>query len=108
MGLTGSPPTFQCLVEKVLVGLTWKVCVPYLDDIIIFSSTREEHIERLRLVFERFHAHNWEINPVKCDFFRMKVQFLGHMVNKDGLEVAPGKKEAVQKFSVPRNRTEVK
>ena len=37
--LTGSPPTFQCLVEKVLVGFTWKICVPYLDDIIIISST---------------------------------------------------------------------
>ena len=49
MGLTGSPPTFQCLVEKVLVGLTWKICVPYLDDIIIFSSSPEEHLELLRL-----------------------------------------------------------
>ena len=78
MGLTGSPPTFQCLVEKVLVGLTWKICVPNLDDIIIFSSTPEEHIERLRLVFQRFRAHNLKINPDKCDFFRMKVQFLGH------------------------------
>ena len=52
MGLTGSPPTFQCLVEKFLVGLNWKICVPYLDDIIISSSTPEEHLKRLRLVFE--------------------------------------------------------
>ena len=86
MGLTGSPPTSQCLVEKVLVGLTWKICVPYLDDIIIFSSTPEEHLERLRLVFQRFRAHNLKINPDKCDFFKMKVQFLGHIVSKDGLE----------------------
>ena len=50
MASTGSPPTFQCLVQKVFVGLTWKICVPYLDDIIIFSSTPEEHLERLRLV----------------------------------------------------------
>ena len=52
MGLFGSPPTFQCLVEKVIVGLTWKICAPYLDDIIIFSSTPEEQLERLRLVFQ--------------------------------------------------------
>ena len=108
MGLTGSPPTFQCLVEKVLVGLTWKVCVPYLDDIIIFSSTPEEHFERLRLVFERFRAHNFKINPDKCDFFRMKVQLLGHIVSENGLEVDPSEKEAVEKFPAPRSQTEVK
>ena len=65
MGLTGSPPTFQFLVEKVLFGLTWKICVPYLDHIIIFSSTLE-HLERLRLVFKRFRSHNIKINPDKC------------------------------------------
>ena len=68
MGLTGRPPIYQCLVEKVLVGLTWKLCVPYLDDIVIFSSTPEEHLERLRLVFERFRAQNLKINPDKGDF----------------------------------------
>ena len=108
MGLTGSPPTFQCLVEKVLVGLTWKFCVPYLDDFIIFSSTSEEHLERLRLVFERFRSHNLRINLDKCDFFRMKIQFLGHIVSKDGLEIDPSKIEAVPKFPVPRSQTEVK
>ena len=108
IGLTGSPPTFQCLVEKVLVGLTWKICVPNLDDIIIISSTPEEHFDQLRLVFERFRAHNLKINPDKCDFFRMKIHFLGHIVSKDGLEVDPSKKAAVQKFTVPRSQTEVK
>ena len=111
MGLTGSPPTFQCLVEKVLVGLTWKICVPYLDDIIIFSSFPEEHLKRLRLVFERFRAHNLKMNPDKCDFFRMKDQFLVHIVSKDGLKVDPSKIEkieAVQKFPVPPSQTEVK
>ena len=115
MGLTGSPPTFQGLFlfnisfrQKVLVGLTWKTCVPFLDDISIFSSTPEEHLERLRLVFERFRAHSLKINPDKCDFFRMKVQFLGDIVSKDGLEVDPSKIEAVEKFPVPRTKIEVK
>ena len=82
MGLIGSPPTFQCLVENVIVRLTWKICVPYLDDFIIFSSTPEEHLERLRLFFERFRSHNSKINPDKCDMCRMKVQFFGHIVSK--------------------------
>ena len=108
MGLTGSPPNFQCLVEKVIVCLTWKICVFYLDDIIILSSTPEEHLERLRPVFQRLRAHNLKINPDKLDFFRSKVQFLGYIVSKDGLEVDPSKIEAVQKFPVPRSPTEVK
>ena len=81
--------------------------MPYVDDIIIFSSTPEEHLERLRLVFERFRAHNLKINPDKCDFFRMKVQFLGQIVSENGLGVDPSKIEAVQKFPVPRSQTEV-
>ena len=81
MGLTSNPPNFQCLVEKVLVGSIRNICVPYLDDKIIFSSTLEEHLERLRLVLDRFRAHELKINPDKCDFFRIKVQFLGHIVN---------------------------
>ena len=103
MGLTGSPPILQCLVEKVLVALTWKICVPYLDDIIIFSSTPEKHLEQLRLVFERFRAHNLKNNPDKCDFFRMKVQFRCHIVSKDRLEVDPSKIEPIQKIPVTRN-----
>ena len=51
MGLTGSPNTFQSLMENVLVGLTWNTTVPYLDDCIIFSKTPEEHIKRLQQVF---------------------------------------------------------
>ena len=107
MGLTGSPPTFQCVVGKVLVGLTWKICGPYLEDIII-SSTPEKHLERLQLVFARFRALKLRINPDKCVFFRMKVQFLGHIISKDGLEVDPSKIEAVQKFTIPRSQTELK
>ena len=108
MGLTCNPPTFQCLVEKVVIGLAWKSCVPYLDNIIIFSSIPEEHLERLGLVFERFRAQNLKFNPDKCDPFTTKVQFFGHIVSKDGLEIDPGKKQAVQKFPVPRSQTEVK
>ena len=99
MGLTGSPPTIQCLVEKVVAGLTWKICVPYLGDIIKFSSTPEEHLERFRLVFDRFRADNLIINPDKYDFCKMKVQLLGHTVRKDRLEVGPSKIKAAQRIS---------
>ena len=63
MGLTESPNTFQSLMESVLVGLNWKTCVPYLDDCIIFAKTQQEHISRLREIFQRFSDTNLKINP---------------------------------------------
>ena len=58
IGLTGSPNTFQSLMEHVLVGPTWNIAVPYFDDCIIFSRTPEEHIKRLQQVFQRFREVN--------------------------------------------------
>ena len=108
MGLTGSPNTFQSLLECVLIGLTWKITVPYLDDCIIFARTAEEHLERLRAVLERFRNANLKINPTKCEFFRTRVPFLGHIISKDGLEADPVKVRAVKAFPVPNNPTKVK
>ena len=84
--------------------------MPYLEDFIFFLSTPEEHLEKenLRLVSERFCAHNLKINPDKCVCFRMKVQSLSHIVSKDGLEVDPSRMEALQKLPVPWSQTEVK
>ena len=108
MGLTGSPNSFQSLMECVLMGLTWKITVPYLDDCNIFSKTAEEHLERLRQVFERFRAANLQINPTKCEFFRTRVPFLGHIISKDGSEADPEKVAAVKNFPIPTSPTEVK
>ena len=107
MGLTGSPNTFQSLMEHVLVGLTWNITVPSLDDCISFSKTPEEHIKRLQKVFQRFCEANLKINPTKCAFFQTKVQFLGRVI-RNGLEADPEKVKAVQIFSVPQNQTDVK
>ena len=73
MGPTGSPLVFQYLLEKVLVGLTWKSIVQYIDDCIIFSRTAEEHIERFRDVFQRFKETRLKITPPECEFFQQNV-----------------------------------
>ena len=109
MGLTGSPNTLQSLMEDVLVGLTWNITVPYLHDRIILSKTPEEHIKRLQPVFQRFREANLKINPTNCAFFdKTKVQFLGHVISKNGLEADPEKVKAVQNFPVLQNQTDVK
>ena len=108
MGVTGSPNTFQSLMEQVLVGLTWKTTVPYFDDGIIFASTAEEHIQRPREVLERFRSANRKITRTKCEFFRARVPFLGHIFSKNELEADPSRIAAVRKFPIPTNPTEAK
>ena len=108
MGLTGSPNTFQSLIERVLVGLSWKLTVPHSDDCIIFSRTIEEHLERLREVFQRFKDANLKINPTNCEFFRQKVPFLGHMVSSECIQADPEKTSTVNRYPIPKNATEVK
>ena len=95
-------------MEHVLVGLTWKTTVPYLDDCIIFAATPEEHLERLQAVLQRIREANLKINPLKCEFFKTKVHFLGHVLSADGLQVDPEKIAAVKKFPIPTSQTEVK
>ena len=95
-------------MEHVLVGLTWNITVPYIDDCIIFSETPEEHIKRLQQVFQRFWEAYLKINPTKCASFQTKIQFLGHVISQNGLEADPEKVKAVQNFPVPQNQTDVK
>ena len=104
---TGSPNTFQSLIEHVLVGLTWNITSLYLDDCIIFPKTPEGHIESLQQVFQRFCEANLKINPTKCSFYWMKYQSLGHVISRKGLEADPAKVKAVQNFPVSKNQTDV-
>jgi hypothetical protein len=69
MGLSNSAPVFERLMERVLSGLTWKTCLVYLDDIIIFSRTFENHLANLRELFERLKEAHLKLSPKKCHFF---------------------------------------
>ena len=99
---------FPIFDGKVLVGLTWKSTNQYLDDCIIFSRTAEEHIARLREVFQRLKEANLEINSLKCEIFGQHVPFLGHIVNREGIQADPAKTSAVRQYPVPKSVTEVK
>ena len=70
-GLTNTPATFQCLMETCLGEMHLKWCIIYLDDIIVFSKTPEEHIERLRGIFEKLTAAGLRLKPSKCKFFKL-------------------------------------
>ncbi len=80
MGLTNSPATFQLMMELVLRGLPWQVCMVYLDDVLIYSPMFEDHLCSLREVFSRIQAAGLRLNPKKCHLARDHVVFLGHVV----------------------------
>lgn len=107
-GLCNAPATFERLMEHVLRGLLWKQCVVYLDDIIVFSNSFEEHIERLQLVFNRLRNANLKLNVKKCHIFQDKVKYLGHVVSTHGVGADPEKIEAVRQWPRPRDKHELK
>ena len=77
-GLSNSPATFERLMELVLNGLQWQICLVYLDDIKVFSATLDEHFRRIELVLERIKEAGLKLKPEKCQLLRKEVTFLGH------------------------------
>ena len=111
-GLTNAPAVFQRLMQRVLMGLNPEegpdFVAVYIDDILIFSRTLEEHIEHLRLVFDRLVEAGLKLKPAKCHFIRKEVEYLGHIITPQGLKTNPKLVTAVQGFPVPRNVQEVR
>ena len=107
-GLCNAPPTFQRLMLNCLGELNLTYCLIYLDDVIVFSRTEEEHLERMRVVFDRLREHGLKLKPSKCDVFKMEINYLAHHVSKKG--VLPYKKnlEAIAECPPPDTYTKVK
>ena len=106
-GLSNSPATFQRLMEQCLGDLHLKKCLIFLDDIIVFSSTLEEHLENLQAVFQRLNEFGLRLKPSKCKFFREKVRYLGYVVSKEGIEVDPNKVEVLKQMKSPASVQEL-
>ena len=107
-GLCNVPATFQRLMQTVLAGLEWRCCFIYLDDILIASQTFEEHLEHLRLVFDRLRKAGLTLKPKKCFFVQQKVQYLGHVISPEGIMPDPAKTEKVKQFPMPTDVTKVR
>lgn len=107
-GLKNAPATFQRVMNNILRGLQDEICFVYLDDIIIFSTSLQEHIEKLKKVFERLRQAKFKIQLDKSEFLRKEVQYLGHIVTKDGIKPNPEKIRAVKSFPIPKTQKEIK
>ena len=108
MGLSNSPSTFSRLMDNIMTGLQGEQCLVYMDDIIVYSSTLEEHLDRLDNVFHRLASCNLKIQPDKCEFLRKEVAYLGHIVTPEGIKPNPAKIEAVTKYPQPKTPREIK
>ena len=101
-GATNAPATFQRLMHDCLGELNMNWCIVYLDDIIIFSDTKEEHLKRLEALFQKLCAAGLKLKPSKCFFFKEEIEYLGHVVSGKGISSNPKKIEAVSKWPTPR------
>jgi hypothetical protein len=108
-GLSGAPPaTYQRLMRDVLGDLHMRICCIFINDVIIFSLTFQEHLERLELVFNRIKEANLKLSPQKCTFFKRKVKYIGHVVSAEGVKTDPEKISKVVDWPTPTNAEEVR
>ena len=107
-GLKTAPATFQRAMEVILAGLTFEICLCYLDDVIVFGKTLTEHNDRLKTVLTRFRDNNLRVKLAKCVFASPQVTYLGHCISQQGVSPDPTKLTAVTEIPLPSNIKEVR
>lgn len=107
-GLCNAPATFERLMEHVLRGLNWRTCLVYLDDIIVLGRTFNEHLKNLQQVLQTIKAAGLKLNASKCSLFKNEVNYLGHIVSRQGVRTDPIKLAAVEEWRTPRNIHELR
>lgn len=106
-GLTNAPATFQAYINKSLAGLIDKFCVVYLDDILIYSDSHEEHIDHVKQVLERLRRFSLYASLKKCEFFTTEVEFLGFIVSTSGVSMDKRRVETIREWPKPKTYHEV-
>ena len=104
-GLAQAPAYFQRLINEVLTDCNF--AMGYLDDIIIFSKTEEEHLQHLEEIFKRLRKAGLKLKLQKCSFFKKHIQYLGHLISDEGIQSLPEKLESIAKMPVPQNAKQV-
>ncbi|KAL5554469.1 hypothetical protein UlMin_041870 [Ulmus minor] len=107
-GLTNAPAAFMDLMNRVFAKYLDKFIIVFIDDILVYSKTPEEHEEHLRVTLQLLRDSRLYAKFSKCDFWLSEVHFLGHVVSKEGVSVDPAKVEAVSKWAAPTSVTEIR
>ena len=100
-GVSSAPAIFQKLMDTVLQGVPGVTC--YIDDILVSSADEDSHLQSLEEVFNRLEKHGFRLKLEKCEFLLKSIEYLGHIVSKDGIQPVPTKVEAIVKAPIPAN-----
>jgi hypothetical protein len=101
-GLMNAPPTFQRVMNELLANGRWDYIVVYLDDIVVFSKTIQEHKQHPADVIDTLHNANFQVSPPKCKIAAQRIEFLSHIVTYDRVEPTPEKTTAILDFGPPK------
>jgi len=107
-GLNNAPATFQRLMNNIFGELLGKCCLIYMDDIMVYSTSLQEHVTDLEKVFKKLAEANFKLQLDKTEFLRKEVEYLGHVVTQQGIRPNPGKIEAIKRFEIPKTRKQIK
>lgn len=107
-GLKNAPATFQRVMDNVLRKYIGVTCLVYMDDIIIFSTSLQEHLENLSKILETLREYNLKIQIDKCEFLQKEVAFLGHIVTPEGVKPNPAKIKVIREWPLPKNEKELR
>ncbi|XP_042454707.1 uncharacterized mitochondrial protein AtMg00860-like [Zingiber officinale] len=107
-GVTNAPALFMELMNRVFSEYLDKFVIVFIDDILIYSKTQEEHAEHLSITLQILRERQLYAKFSKCEFWLDQVSFLGHVISKDGIMVDPSKIEAVSNWNRPKNASEIR
>lgn len=107
-GLSNAPATFQRAMDMILAGVKWQTCLIYLDDVIVFSKTAEQHLDHLAEVLDLLAAAGVTLKATKCHFFQKEVEYLGHVVTPGRVAVNTKNTDALRRIRYPRTQTHLK
>jgi hypothetical protein len=106
--LTGAPATFQAIMNHILALLLRKCVVVFIDDILIYSKSYDEHVQNVHMVFDLLREHQFKVRLSKCSFAQQQLKYIGHIISAEGVGTDPEKIKDVQDWPVPTTVKEVR
>ena len=107
-GLRNAPATFQRAMDIILSSVKWKYCLVYLDDIIVFSASQEDHLNHLRSVLQLLREAGATLRLKKCEFLKTRVKYLGHEILPGKLKILQKNLDAIEQAKAPTTKTQVR